>query len=401
MLSYSSFIYLLIILWISPAWLDLSDSRDFKDRPRYSSPESMGMSSDTLAKIDVLMEQAILDKVFPGGVVAVLKNGVIVYQKAYGRHQYESDATPYQIDDIFDLASLTKVVATTTSVMHLVNEGKLDLDDKVSRYLPEFETPPKNEITLRDLLLHESGLPAYRNYVDKISHRDSLLYAVLNEELLTSRGEKYVYSDLGFILLAEIVERVSGISFQDYVHAHIFSPLGMSETMFNPKIRFDDVLKRIPPTEIDTSYRKKVIQAEVHDERAWLLGGIAGHAGLFSTSTDLATWASMMMNYGRYDDVIIADSALVSTFVRRQSKLANRGLGFDMKSENGFSSAGTLMSLSTFGHTGFTGTSVWMDPERGLSVIMLTNRTWPFRGSSAAIGRVRASIADLTVKAIK
>jgi CubicO group peptidase (beta-lactamase class C family) len=361
----------------------------------------MGMSSDTLIKIDHVMEQAILDKVFPGGVVTVLKNGVIVYQKAYGRHQYEMDATPYQVDDIFDLASLTKVIATTTSIMHLVDQGTLDLDEKVSSYIPEFGTPSKNDITIRDLLLHESGLPAYRNYIDHITHSDSLLMAVSKEELVHSRGQRYVYSDLGFILLAQIIEKISGISFQDYADRHIFSALQMSETMFNPKNNSTDFIKRIPPTEIDTSFRKRVIQAEVHDERAWLLGGVAGHAGLFSTSTDIAIWAGMLMDYGRYNDLTIIDSALVSTFIRRQSTLANRGLGFDMKSDAGFSSAGTLMSASTFGHTGFTGTSVWMDPERGVALIVLTNRTWPYRSSSAGIGRVRASLADLTVNAIK
>ena len=401
MALYSGFLSLLILFWLLPAGGYHSGSLQYNDRPWYSTPESMGMSSDTLIKMDHVMEQAILDKVFPGGVVTVLKNGVIVYQKAYGRHQYEMDATPYQVDDIFDLASLTKVIATTTSIMHLVDQGRLNLDEKVSSYIPEFGTPSKNDITIRDLLLHESGLPAYRNYIDHISHRDSLLIAVSKEELIHSRGQRYVYSDLGFILLAQIIEKVSGISFQDYADRHIFSALQMSETMFNPKNNSTDFIKRIPPTEIDTSYRKRVIQAEVHDERAWLLGGVAGHAGLFSTGTDIAIWAGMLMDYGRYNDLTIIDSALVSTFIRRQSTLANRALGFDMKSDSGFSSAGKLMSGSTFGHTGFTGTSVWMDPERGVALIVLTNRTWPYRSSSAGIGRVRASLADLSVNAIK
>jgi beta-N-acetylhexosaminidase len=361
----------------------------------------MGMSSDTLVNIDQVMLQAITDRVFPGGVVTVLKNGVIVHQKAYGRHEYEPDALEFSIDDMFDLASLTKVIATTSAVMRLTSEGRLNLDERVSKYVPEFQSNEKSGITIRDLLLHESGLPAYRIYVDEIRDRDSLLMAIFNEDLIQSRGAQFVYSDLGFIILAEIIERVSGIRFQDFAEQQLFSPLGMKETMFNPITRDSAISKRIPPTEIDTTYRKRVIRGEVHDERAWLMGGVAGHAGLFSTSTDIAIWTNVMMAMEMNTNYSLADSATVKIFTTRQSTLANRGLGFDMKSDSGFSSAGTLMSSSTFGHTGFTGTSVWMDPERGLAVIVLTNRTWPYRTSSAAVGRVRATLADISVRAIK
>jgi len=388
-------------IWLPFSWQDPGQQKSQSHHPRLSSPEAMGMSSDTLAKIDQVMLKGIEERVFPGGVVTVLKNGVIVHQKAYGRHRYEPEATPYRVDDIFDLASLTKVMATTSAVMHLVSKGKLNVDEKVSSYIPEFKIAPKDDITVRDLLLHESGLPAFRIYVDQIRDRDSLLKAIFKEELLNGPRSHYVYSDLGFIILAEIVHKVSGSNIRDYAHGDVFLPLGMYQTMYNP-LSWDPTLRdRIPPTEIDTVYRQRIIHGEVHDERAWVLGGIAGHAGLFSTSNDIALWANAVMSYSSYEGYQLAKPSTLETFTTKQSTLSNRGFGFDLKSVNGFSSAGTLMSSSTFGHTGFTGTSIWMDPERGLTLIVLTNRTWPYRGTSAGIGRVRASLADLTVKAIK
>lgn len=372
-----------------------------QQRIRFDEPESVDMIPDSIAQIDAIMNQAIADKVFPGGVVAVVKDGVMVHHKAYGRHTYEPDARLYLKDDIFDMASLTKVMATTSAVMRLVDQGKLKLDDRVSAHIKEFDTPEKRMITIRQMLTHESGLPAFRVYVDKLKTRPAILDAVLNEPLTSRPGTEYVYSDLGFITLAQIVEKISRKPFDDYVQDEVFGPLGMLSTGFNPLKRDAALIERIPPTEIDTVYRKVTVKGEVHDERAWYMDGLAGHAGLFSTAEDIAVWSSMLLQGGQYGGYTLAKKSTVDQFTARQSTLAKRGYGFDMKSDSGFSSAGTQASARTFGHTGFTGTSVWMDPERGLAVIVLTNRTWPYRGTSGPIGRVRAAVADAAVQSIK
>src|SRR5690606_36906800 len=190
--------------------------------------------------------------------------------------------------------------------------------DRASKYLKEFDTPDKKNITIRQLLLHESGLPAFRVYVDKLTTRRALLNAVLNEPLVNRPGTQYVYSDLGFISLAQIVEIVSGQSFDEFTTEHIFAPLGMKETGFNPIKREPALIERIPPTEIDTIFRKKMIKGEVHDERAWYMDGLAGHAGLFSTAIDIATWANMLMNGGTGNGYTLANKATVDLFTARQ-----------------------------------------------------------------------------------
>jgi beta-N-acetylhexosaminidase len=372
-----------------------------RQRIRIDEPESVYMIPDSIAKIDDIMRQAIDEKVFPGGVVAVVKDGVLIHHKAYGNHTYDADARPYKTDDIFDLASLTKVIATTTSIMRLVDQGKISVDDHVSKYIREFDTTEKRHITIKQLLTHESGLPAFKVYVDKLKTRAAILDAILNEPLSNRPSSQYVYSDLGFITLAQIVEKVSGVPFDRYTQKELYEPLGMSSTGFSPLKRDQKLLERIPPTEIDTIYRKITVKGEVHDERAWYMDGLAGHAGLFSTSGDIAIWATMLLQKGQYGGYTVSSSKTVDLFAARQSVLAKRAYGFDMKADSGFSSAGTLMSARTFGHTGFTGTSIWMDPERDLAVIVLTNRTWPYRGTSGPIGRVRASIADAAVQSIR
>ncbi len=372
-----------------------------RQRLRVDEPASVFMIPDSIAKIDDIMTQAIGERVFPGGVVAVVKDGVLVHHKAYGRHTYDVDARSYKNDDIFDLASLTKVIATTTAVMRLADQGRLSVDDRVSKYIREFDTDEKRPITIKQLLTHESGLPAFKVYVDKLKSRFAILDAILNEPLSNRPSTQYVYSDLGFITLAQIVEKVSGVSFDAYTTKELFDPLGMSSTRFNPIKHDPKLIERIPPTEIDTIYRKITVKGEVHDERAWYMDGLAGHAGLFSTANDVATWATMLLQKGKYGDYQVSSSETVGLFTVRQSTLAKRGYGFDMKADSGFSSAGTLMSSRTFGHTGFTGTSVWIDPERDLAIIVLTNRTWPYRGAAGPIGRVRASIADAVVQSLR
>jgi beta-glucosidase-like glycosyl hydrolase/CubicO group peptidase (beta-lactamase class C family) len=365
---------------------------------RFDAPETVGLSLDSLQRVDQIMYQAIFDSTFPGGTVAVVKDGVIAYSKAYGYHTYDK-LKKVQFSDVYDLASLTKVVATTTSVMKLISEGKIDLDDKVSEYIPEFKQGEKSAVTIRHLLLHNSGLPAFRVYVDRIQDPAVLMQAIKEEPLINKPGEKYVYSDLGFILLGEIVKQVSGRSLDSYVRRELYYPMGMSSSFFNPARVGTWYSRRIPPTEIDTVFRDQLVQGVVHDERAYYLDGVAGHAGLFSNAYDLAVWAQMLMNEGAYGGVQFLEPDIVRKFVRRQSDTSTRALGFDTKSE-GFSSAGQLTSSTTFGHTGFTGTSVWIDPERNLAIILLTNRVHPYRSYGEDISQIRARVADAVISSI-
>jgi len=365
---------------------------------RHDAPEIAGFSRDSLHKVDQIMQQAVFDSTFPGGVVAVVKDGVIAYQEGFGYETYDK-LNPVKKDAIYDLASLTKVTATTPAIMKLVDEGKVNLDDKVGKYIPEFNTETKQKITIRNLLLHNSGLPAFRVYIDSLKTEAEIIRAVKNEPLIYEPGTKYKYSDLGFILLGEIVEIVSGESLDQFVEDEIYAPLGMRNTMFNPKEKNNGIVDRIPPTEIDTTYRMKTMQAEVHDERAYYLNGVAGHAGLFSTAGDLAIYCQMLLNKGSYAGNHYLAPSIVETFTQRQSQQVNRGYGFDRKSK-GFSTAGSLTSDKTFGHTGFTGTSYWIDPERNLAIIILTNRVHPYRSYGKSISRIRAKVADAVVSSI-
>lgn len=364
---------------------------------RMDRPEAAGLDSDSLRKVDRIMNEAVFDSTFPGGVVAVVKDGVIAYEKPFGYHTYEK-TKKVRSSDIYDLASITKVMATTTAVMKLIDENKLALDDHVSDYLPAYETDDKKEITIRDFLLHKSGLPPFREYVDELKEREAILEAVMQEPLVREAGGKYQYSDLGFILLAHIVEKITEKPVDEYLEQKIFEPLGMRHTFFNPSEKGSGIQRRIPPTEIDTVYRNKTVQAEVHDERAYYMDGIAGHAGLFSTARDIAVYTQMLLNKGYYDGHQLISSDIVDNFTSRQSG-SQRGLGFDMK--NGIkSTAGRLTSYATFGHTGFTGTSFWVDPENDVSIIILTNRTYPNREYGSNIRNVRSAVADAVINSI-
>jgi len=359
---------------------------------RFDQPETVGFNADSLQKVDRIMNEAVFDSTFPGGVVTVLKDGVIAYNKSFGYHTYDK-TKKVEESDIYDLASLTKIIATTSAIMKLVDEKRIKLEDKVSKYIPEFSKGPKKSITIRNLLLHDSGLPPFRIYVDKLKKESSIIDAIKNEPLINSPGEKYVYSDLGFILLGEITEQITGTTLDKYLRQEFFYPLGMNSTFFNPGRLGDWMKKRIPPTEIDTVYRNKLIHAEVNDERAYYMNGVAGHAGLFSNARDLAVYAQMLLSDGAYAGKEYVTSETIKKFTERQSSASGRGYGFDHKSE-GFSTAGSLASPSTYGHTGFTGTSLWIDPERNMAIIILTNRTYPQRSYGENISRVRAAIAN-------
>lgn len=365
---------------------------------RYDDPIAANMSIDSLLQVDKIMQSAINDSVFPGGVVGVMRNGALVWQQGYGYHDY-SKTKAVQSNGVYDMASITKIMATTTSMMKLVDEGKVSLDDPISKFIPEFNEYLKKEITIRHFLLHTSGLPAFRIYVDELRTRNELIEAVRNEPLINDPGEEYVYSDLGFILLAEIIEEVTGKRIDQYVHDEFYEPMGMTSTTFNPEDIGSVLTNRIPPTEIDTVYNRGLVHKKVHDERAYFMDGISGHAGLFSSVHDMAKYFFMLLNDGNYGSHQYLSPEIIDLFTSHQSPINQRGLGFDRKSE-GFSTAGTLTSENSFGHTGFTGTSFWVDPDENISIIILTNRTYPNRSYGSRISRIRAEIADAVMKSI-
>ncbi|NBC28053.1 MAG: serine hydrolase [Bacteroidetes bacterium] len=383
-----------------PGMYSIGDGLQFNHTAlRYGMPESVGLQTDSLLQVDEIMQEAINDSVFPGGVVGVMKDGALVWNEGYGYHDY-SKTKAVSGSDVYDLASLTKVLSTTTAVMKLVDEGQLALSNKVSEYIPEFKTDEKRDITIEQMLLHTSGLPAFKIYVDKLKTRQEILKAVKNEPLENSPGEVYTYSDLGFILLAEIVEEITGKRIDRYIRDTFFIPMGMNSTHFTPRQAGNWLLQRIPPTEIDEVYNRGIVQGDVHDERAYFMDGVAGHAGLFSSARDIAMFSQMLLNGGTYADRNYLSTEIIKQFTSKQSPINQRAYGWDRKSE-GFSTAGSLTSEHSFGHTGFTGTSLWIDPDNNIAIILLTNRTYPDRNLGTGISRIRARIADAVMKSIQ
>lgn len=364
----------------------------------HQEPQEIGLSTAKLSAIDSVVHSAIQDSVFPGAVVAVVKNGVLAYNKAFGYQDYQKKIT-VQASDVFDLASITKVAATTISAMKLFDEGKLSLEEPVSKYIPEFENAEKSKIRIRDLLLHQSGLPAFRMYVDSLKTRAEIVQAIKNEPLIYEPASKYIYSDLGMILLGEIVHHISGLPLDKYARKQFYLPLGMYSTLFNPSDSSLSFINRIAPTEIDTVFGRGLVHAKVHDERAYFMDGVAGHAGLFSSAENLAIFCTMLLNNGSFGGIEFLKPETVRLFTGMQSEFSGRGLGFDRKSSNGFSTAGSLASMDSFGHLGFTGTSFWIDREKNMAVILLTNRTFPYRSYGKNISRIRAAVADAAYSA--
>jgi len=309
--------------------------------------------------------------------------------------------TPVTDSTVWDLASLTKVIATTSAVMQLVGDGRVQLDTPATRYLPQWKAPGAESVTVRHLLTHSAGLPAWRPlYKEAWSAEEAMLqvYATVPD---TAPGVRYVYSDLGFILLGEIVREISGLPLDSYVMSNVFLPMGMRETRFLPSALWRT---RTAPTEIDP-WRQRQLRGEVHDENSFQLGAVAGHAGLFSTARDLTRFAQTLLRdgvavpqAGRADSVRVLDGLTLRTFAQRQPIAgSHRALGWE--TPNGTNSAGRRLTASAFGHTGFTGTSVWIDPAQDLFVLLLTNRVNPTR-QRQGIARVRTSLADAVVGAI-
>jgi CubicO group peptidase (beta-lactamase class C family) len=359
------------------------------------SPKLVGMSSDRLAKIDHVVERGISAGGYPGASVVVGRRGAAVWEKGFGNMSWERGSTPVSADKtIYDLASLTKVVGTTTALMVLYDEGKIHLDDPVSQYIPAFTGGAKDRVTLRMLLEHRSGLPAGRDLWRTAHNPAEARDEVISTPLGCEPGRCYEYSDLGADMLGFVVEAVSGERLDTFLDERVFGPLGMTDTHFRPA---DSLRSRIAPTEVAPP-RGYPLQGEVHDENAYALGGVAGHAGLFSTAADLSIFAQMMLDGGEYDGQrIIADST-IAIFTKRAA--GTRALGWDTCGGSG--SCGQYLGENAYGHTGFTGTSLWIDPQREMFVVLLTNRVHEARAKRPAkvIADVRADLADAAALAV-
>ncbi len=328
--------------------------------------------------VDQLMLKAISDSVFPGSALAVGTNNKILFSKGFGNFTYDKKSSGVTTKSIFDLASVSKVVGTTSAAMILVEQNKMSLDDKVIKYLPEFNNNGKDKVTVRNLLLHNSGLASFKKYYDVYSTADEVINDIMNLPLDNPTGEKYVYSDLGIITLQKVIEKTSGKSLDVFLEENLFSKLEMNQTMYNPS---NEIKNKCVPTELDDFWRMRLLQGEVHDERAYMLNGVAGHAGLFSTVEDLSKFAMMMLNYGEFENKRIISYEIIDEWTTKQSEQSDRALGWDTKSVEGYSSAGKYFSNDSFGHTGYTGTSIWIDKENKLFVILLSNRVHPTRAN--------------------
>lgn len=334
-----------------------------------------------------VLERAVADGAFPGAFAIVGSRDGAIAQLGVGKLDAADPARP-SASTVWDLASLTKVIATTTSLMRLVDARLVALDSPVVRYLPELTEPAMRRVTVRHLLSHNAGLPAWRPLYKEASSRQEAIQQLFAVAPDTAPGVRYVYSDLGFMLLGKLVERVTGTPLDRYVAARVFGPLGMSHTRFLPPPAWRP---RIAPTEEDP-WRGRKLRGEVHDENAHMVGGVSGHAGLFSTGADLSRFARMLLGGGTLNGRRVVSAATLADFTTVQNPaVSRRALGWE--TPTGGNSAGTRMSPVAFGHTGFTGTSLWVDPASGVYVILLTNRVNPTR-ENRGIGAVRVALAD-------
>jgi len=345
---------------------------------------------DSLA---VVLRAARSDSAFPAAYAIVGDSRGVLAEYGVGKLDWKPSPAPSR-RTLWDLASLTKVVGTTTALAQLIEQGRVDLNAPVQRYVPDWTGPGKDSVTVRHLLTHTSGLPAFKPYDRQTHDPDSLAALLFATSLERPPGDSMVYSDIGAFMMGQVIERVSGQKLPMYFRAHIFSPLHMDETMFNPPQR---LWGRVAPTEIDT-LRGGLVLGYVHDERAYYLGGVAAHAGLFSTAADLSRFAQMLLNRGTLDFVRVLQPATIARFTQyADSGRSNRALGWEKPPA---SWAGHQMSSRAFGHTGFTGTSIAVDPELDVYIILLSNRVNPTRNNPRMPG-VRSRIADAIVSAVR
>jgi CubicO group peptidase (beta-lactamase class C family) len=343
-----------------------------------------------------VLRQAIAERAFPAASIAVTHQGNLVALNALGRLNYEPTSTPVATETIFDLASVSKVVATTSMAMVLYQRGLLDPEAPVAAIVPEFIGTPghstRRAVTLRMLLAHSSGLPGYEKLFLRVKTREEILAAAFITPLTAAPGTRVEYSDIGFIILGVALERIADEPLDRFCQREVFGPLGMRHTLFNPP---PALRTSIPPTADDRSFRHRIIQGEVYDQNASVLGGVAAQAGLFAPAQDVAIFANALLAGG---DPIVRPETL-AVFTRRESAPpgTSRALGWDTPSSP--SQSGKYFSAASFGHLGYTGTSLWLDPARQLSVTLLTNRTWP-DSSNLAIKQVRPLFHDAVIEAL-
>ncbi len=402
------------------------------DRMSYTLPEAAGMDSRTLEKIKVIMKEAIDIGATPGCQVLVIKDGKVVYQHSMGWLTYENKTLADE-ETIYDLASLTKVSATLQTTMFMYERGLIDINKKASVYLPVLKKTNKKDITLIDMLTHQSGLipfmplwnltvkdsvymPLYYSSIRDTQHpiqiskdlfavnsmRDSVWSWIVNSKMqdkIPRTQFPYKYSDLGFMMLKEMAEKVLNQPLDEFLHQNLYEPLGAYTTGFNPLERFPE--QRIAPTEIDKIYRRSIVVGTVHDERAAMMGGVSGHAGLFSTANDLAKLGQMLLQEGTYGGTVFFKPETIRYFTAKQFMDSRRGLGWDKPIQNDWSSpVPVVASPRTFGHTGFTGTCMWIDPEFNLVYIFLSNRVYPDRNNKLLTANIRPRIQEVLYQAI-
>lgn len=390
-------------------------------RLKYTVPEDAGVNANDLDEIDEITAEAIRAKAAPGMVVLVAKDGKVIFNKAYGNHTY--DGAPDRTSDIFDLASITKITATTPMVMRLVEEKKLNLDTNIGAYIALARNTAMNPIKVREVMLHQAGFIPYIAFHEGVKATDhspdssaafptkvadgyfirkdyfkEVMWPRMLNAPIRTRG-KYVYSDISMYVMKDIVEHISGEPLNDYVLENFYAPLGMQTAGFLPRNRFSK--DQIIPTENDTYFRKTLLVGYVHDQGAALVGGVSGHAGLFASTNDMAIMYQMLLNKGTYGGQEYFKPQTVETFTARQSNVSRRGLGFDRWDPDlakKYPSA--TASPQTYGHTGYTGTAVWVDPSRGLIYIFLSNRVNPGVTDKLVKMGIRSRIQDVINKAI-
>jgi serine-type D-Ala-D-Ala carboxypeptidase len=343
----------------------------------------------------VVLTNAVAERAFPGAFVIVGDSKGVLAKVGAGRLDWAKSARPDE-KSVWDLASLTKVLATTTALAQLVESGRVSLDAPVQRYLPAWTGGGREAVTVRHLLTHSSGLPAFKPY-DTLTHNpDSLAALLFSTPLERKPGERMIYSDIGAFMMGEIIRKISGETLDGYFERHVARPLHLKDTRYLPPRSWR---KRIAPTEIDT-LRGGLVHGVVHDERAYYLGGVAAHAGLFGSARDLARFAKMMLRGGTLDGARIFTPATIALFTAyADSAFSNRGLGWQ-KPAGGSAWAGQFMSSRAFGHTGFTGTSIAIDPELDIYIVLLSNRVNPTR-NNPRITDVRRRVADVVVTTIR
>lgn len=391
-------------------------------RLSYTVPEELGINVADLQKpIKEIMTEAITQRATPSAVLMIVKDGKVIMNQAFGTHTYDAGALPTKTNDIYDLASLTKITATTPSVMRLYEQGKLKLDSLVSLYIPKARGTNKQNTPVRQVMLHEAGFVPFIPFFNDIKPNDfrtdsSAAYPVAASEHYYFRKNyfkdvmwpkmlnsairdtgKYVYSDLSMYFMKEIVETLANDHLENYVQKNFYKSLGMQRAGYNPLYRFpkEDII----PTEVDTLFRNTLLQGYVHDPGASMVGGISGHAGLFSSSTDLAIYYQMLLNGGTYGGVQYFKPETVALFTSKQSKTSRRGLGFD-RSDLKIKYPSELASANTFGHTGYTGIRVWVDKEVNMIYILLTNRVNPVTSSKLSDLNTSSRLMDVIYKAL-